>query len=123
MDQTNQTTSKLAERPPLMRLTDAAAVRVRELLDQRGTDSAGVRIGVRSAGCSGLAYSLEYVDEIEPFDEVVTDKGVTVMIDPKAVMFLIGSEMDFVEQKLKSGFTFNNPNEKGTCGCGESFHV
>ena len=123
MDQTNQTTSKLAERPPLMRLTDAAAVRVRELLDQRGTDSAGVRIGVRSAGCSGLAYSLEYVDEIEPFDEVVTDKCVTVMIDPKAVMFLIGSEMDFVEEKLKSGFTFNNPNEKGTCGCGESFHV
>ena len=123
MDQTNQTTSKLAERPPLMRLTDAAAVRVRELLDQRGTDSAGVRIGVRSAGCSGLAYSLEYVDEIEPFDEVLTDKGVTVMIDPKAVMFLIGSEMDFVEEKLKSGFTFNNPNEKGTCGCGESFHV
>jgi iron-sulfur cluster assembly protein len=123
MDQTNQTTSKPAERPPLMRLTDAAAVRVRELLDQRGTDSAGVRIGVRSAGCSGLAYSLEYVDEIEPFDEVVTDKGVTVMIDPKAVMFLIGSEMDFVEEKLKSGFTFNNPNEKGTCGCGESFHV
>ena len=123
MDQTNQTTSKLAERPPLMRLTDAAAVRVRELLDQRGTDSAGVRIGVRSAGCSGLAYSLEYVDEIEPFDEVVTDRGVTVMIDPKAVMFLIGSEMDFVEEKLKSGFTFNNPNEKGTCGCGESFHV
>ena len=123
MDQTNQTTSKPAERPPLMRLTDAAAVRVRELLDQRGIDSAGVRIGVRSAGCSGLAYSLEYVDEIEPFDEVVTDKGVTVMIDPKAVMFLIGSEMDFVEEKLKSGFTFNNPNEKGTCGCGESFHV
>ena len=123
MDQTNQTTSKPAERPPLMRLTDAAAVRVRELLDQRGSESAGVRIGVRSAGCSGLAYSLEYVDEIEPFDEVVTDKGVTVMIDPKAVMFLIGSEMDFVEEKLKSGFTFNNPNEKGTCGCGESFHV
>ena len=123
MDQTNQTTSKPTERPPLMRLTDAAAVRVRELLDQRGAESAGVRIGVRSAGCSGLAYSLEYVDEIEPFDEVVTDKGVTVMIDPKAVMFLIGSEMDFVEEKLKSGFTFNNPNEKGTCGCGESFHV
>ncbi|MFP6758186.1 MAG: iron-sulfur cluster assembly accessory protein [Alphaproteobacteria bacterium] len=123
MDQTNQTTSKPAERPPLMRLTDAAAVRVRALLDQRGSESAGVRIGVRSAGCSGLAYSLEYVDEIEPFDEVVTDKGVTVMIDPKAVMFLIGSEMDFVEEKLKSGFTFNNPNEKGTCGCGESFHV
>lgn len=123
MTQTSQTMTKPTEKPPLMRLTDAAANRVRELLDQRGKESAGVRIGVRSAGCSGLAYSLEYVDEIEPFDEVVMDKGVTVLIDPKAVMFLIGSEMDFVEEKLKAGFTFNNPNEKGTCGCGESFHV
>jgi len=111
------------ERPPLMRLTDAAAAQVRRLLAQRGKESAGVRVGVRNAGCSGLAYSLEYADEIGAFDEVVVDKGVTVLIDPKAVMFLIGSEMDFVEDKLKSGFTFTNPNEKGRCGCGESFHV
>ena len=109
--------------PAMMSLTDAAAEQIQYLIDQRGKASAGIRVGVRSAGCSGLAYSLEYVDEIEKFDEVVVDKGVTVLIDPKAVMFLIGSEMDFVEDKLKSGFTFNNPNEKGKCGCGESFHV
>ena len=109
--------------PQALSLTDAAAKQVQHLLDKRGKPSAGIRVGVRSAGCSGLAYSLEYADEIEKFDEVVVDKGVTVLIDPKAVMFLIGSEMDFVEEKLKSGFTFNNPNEKGKCGCGESFHV
>ena len=78
---------------------------------------------MRNAGCSGLAYTLEFADRIDSFDEVVIDKDVTVLIDPKAVMFLIGSEMDFVEEKLTSGFTFNNPNEKGKCGCGESFHV
>lgn len=111
------------ERPPLMRLTDAAADRIRDLVARRGKDSAGVRIGVRNAGCSGLAYNLEYADEAAPFDEVVEDKGVTLLVDPKAVMFLIGSEMDFVEDKLRAGFTFNNPNVKGECGCGESFHV
>lgn len=110
-------------RPPAMRLTNAAAGRIRYLLEQRGKESAGIRIGIRQAGCSGLAYNLEYADDVEPFDEVVEDKGVTVLIDPKAVMFLIGSEMDFVEEKLRAGFTFNNPNVKGECGCGESFHV
>lgn len=110
-------------RPPMMRLTDAAAGRIRHLLERRGKVSAGIRVGVRHAGCSGLAYNLEYADEAAPFDEVVEDKGVTVLIDPKAVMFLIGSEMDFVEDKLRAGFTFNNPNVKGECGCGESFHV
>ena len=111
------------ERPPMMRLTPAAAGRIRRLLEQRGKESVGIRVGVRHAGCSGLAYNLEYADEIAPFDETVVDKGVTVLIDPKAVMFLIGSEMDFVEDKLRAGFTFNNPNVKGECGCGESFHV
>jgi iron-sulfur cluster assembly protein len=109
--------------PSIMHLTDGAAARIRELLDKRGKESAGIRIGVRNAGCSGLAYTLEYADEIDKFDEVVLDKGVTVLVDPKAVMFLIGTEMDYVEEKLKSGFTFHNPNEKGRCGCGESFHV
>ena len=123
MRQASGTTGRDRARPPLMQLTDAAAARIRELLVQRGKDSAGIKVGVRNAGCSGLAYSLEYADEIEKFDEVVVDKGVTVLIDPKAVMFLIGSEMDYVEEKLSSGFTFNNPNEKGKCGCGESFHV
>ena len=108
---------------PMMNVTDAAAERVRGLLSQRGKESAGVRIGVRTAGCSGLSYTLEYADEKSEFDEIVEDNGVTIFVDPKAVMFLIGTEMDFVEDTLKSGFTFTNPNEKGRCGCGESFHV
>jgi iron-sulfur cluster assembly protein len=106
-----------------MSVTDAAAARVNLLLEQRGRPSYGVRVGVRSAGCSGLSYTLEYADEKAEFDEVVEENGVTILIDPKASMFLIGTEMDYVEDKLKSGFVFNNPNEKGRCGCGESFHV
>ena len=82
-----------------------------------------MRVGVRTAGCSGLSYTLEFAEDRSEFDEVVEDRGVTIFIDPKAVMFLIGSEMDFVADKLSSGFVFNNPNEKGKCGCGESFHV
>lgn len=104
-------------------ITDNAAARIRHLMDQRGKPSAGIKVGVRSRGCSGMSYTIEYADEVGKFDEVVEDKGVKVLIDPKAIMFLIGTEMDFVEEKLKSGFTFTNPNEKGRCGCGESFHV
>jgi iron-sulfur cluster assembly protein len=104
-------------------VTDAAAKRVQELLARRERPALGIRVGVRSRGCSGLSYTIEYADEKGRFDEVVEDKGVTVLIDPKATMFLIGSEMDFVDDKLQSGFTFRNPNEKGRCGCGESFHV
>ena len=107
----------------LGRFTDAAAKRIQALLAQRGKPSAGIRIGVRARGCSGLTYTLEYADEKGRLDEVVQDKGVTVLIDPKATMFIIGTEMDYVEDKLQSGFTFRNPNEKGRCGCGESFHV
>jgi iron-sulfur cluster assembly protein len=106
-----------------MTLTDAAAARIQALLAQRGRPAVGIRVGVRSRGCSGLTYTLEYADERGKFDEVVQDKGVTVLIDPKATMFIIGTEMDYVEDKLQSGFTFRNPNEKGRCGCGESFHV
>jgi len=106
-----------------MTLTDAAADRIRTLLENRGKPAVGIRVGVRSRGCSGLTYTLEYADERGKFDEVVQDKGVTVLIDPKASMFIIGTEMDYVEDKLQSGFTFRNPNEKGRCGCGESFHV
>jgi iron-sulfur cluster assembly protein len=108
---------------PLMTITEPAAERVKALLDKRGKPSAGIRVGIRTAGCSGLTYTIEYADEKGKFDEVIEDKGVTVLIDPKAVMFLVGTEMDFVTEKLKSGFVFHNPNEKQRCGCGESFHV
>lgn len=110
-------------RPQAMLITDAAAERVKALLDRRGKPSAGIRIGVRTKGCSGLSYTLEYADEANKFDEVVEDKGVRILIDPKATMFILGTEMDFVDGKLESGFVFKNPNEKGRCGCGESFHV
>jgi iron-sulfur cluster assembly protein len=106
-----------------MTVTDAAAERIRALLAMRGKPAVGIRVGVRSRGCSGLTYTLEYADEKGKLDELVQDKGVTVLIDPKASMFIIGTEMDYVEDKLQSGFTFRNPNEKGRCGCGESFHV
>ena len=106
-----------------MMVTDAAAERIQALLAKRGKPSVGIRVGIRSRGCSGLTYTLEYADEKGKFDEIVQDKGVTILIDPKASMFIIGTEMDYVEDKLQSGFTFRNPNEKGRCGCGESFHV
>jgi iron-sulfur cluster assembly protein len=106
-----------------LNVTDAAAERVKALLDQRDKPSVGIRVGVKTRGCSGLSYTLEYADEKGKFDEVVEAKGVTILIDPKASMFLIGTEMDYVDSKLESGFTFKNPNEKGRCGCGESFHV
>jgi iron-sulfur cluster assembly protein len=110
-------------RPQAMTITDAAAEQVKALLASRGKPSAGIRIGVRTKGCSGMSYTLEFADEKGDFDEVVEDKGVTLLIDPKATMFIIGTEMDYVEEKLESGFRFSNPNEKGRCGCGESFHV
>jgi iron-sulfur cluster assembly protein len=107
----------------MMTITDQAAERVKALLASRGKPSAGVRIGIRTKGCSGMSYTLEFADDKNEFDEIVEDKGVRVFIDPKATMFIIGTQMDFVEDKLESGFVFQNPNEKGRCGCGESFHV
>ena len=110
-------------RPQVMRVTPAAAERVKALIEKRGKATAGIRIGVRSKGCSGMSYTLEYADQQEPMDEVVDTEGVKLLIDPKASLFLIGTVMDYEEDKLKSGFVFRNPNEKGRCGCGESFHV
>ena len=110
-------------RPQLMTVTPAAAERVRALIESRGKPTAGVRIGVRTKGCSGLSYTLEFADSQQPMDEVVETEGVKLLVDPKASLFLIGTEMDYEEEKLKSGFVFKNPNEKGRCGCGESFHV
>ncbi len=109
--------------PPMLNITAAAAEQVKALLDSRGKPSAGIRLGVRSKGCSGLSYTLEYADEKQPHDETVELDGVTLFIDPKATMFVIGTEMDYVVDDLQSGFVFTNPNEKGRCGCGESFHV
>lgn len=105
----------------LMTITDRAADRIKHLIGSRGSHSVGIRIGVKSGGCSGLSYSVEYADEIRQFEEVVEDKGVKLFIDPKAIMYLIGAEMDYLEEKFKSGFTFQNPNEKARCGCGKSF--
>lgn len=110
-------------RPQLMTVTSLAAERVKGMIEGRGKPTAGIRIGVRTKGCSGLSYTLEFADKQEPMDEVIEAGGIKLLVDPKASLFLIGTEMDYEEEKLKSGFVFRNPNEKGRCGCGESFHV
>jgi iron-sulfur cluster assembly protein len=107
----------------IMSLTDNAVQQVQALLEQRGKASLGIRIGVKSGGCSGLKYFVEYADIKNPFDEIIQNKDVTILIDPKALMYLLGTEMDFVVEEFKSGFIFTNPNEKGKCGCGSSFNV
>ncbi len=104
-------------------VTEAALERVKHLLEKRGKPSLGIRIGLRTKGCSGLSYTLEYADERHPMDEILEKDGVTILIDAKATLFILGTEMDFVEEKMQSGFVFRNPNEKGRCGCGKSFHV
>lgn len=110
-------------RPKLMTVTPLAGERIKTMIEGRGKPTAGIRIGVRSKGCSGLSYTLEFADKQEPMDEVIEAEGIKLLVDPKASLFLIGTEMDYEEEKLKSGFVFRNPNEKGRCGCGESFHV
>ncbi len=108
--------------PPLMTLTDAAAERLRRLYDA-GEQGKLLRIGVKTKGCSGMSYDMSWTEEPAPTDEVVKDKDLTVLVDRKASLFLIGTVMDYESKNLISGFTFTNPNEKGRCGCGESFHV
>ncbi len=111
--------------PPMITLTDAAADRVKYLMAKADRDETilGLRVGVNSKGCSGLSYYVEYASEQKHFEDVVEDKGVKIFIDPASVMFLIGSQMDYQESKLSSGFVFSNPNETARCGCGESFSV
>ena len=106
---------------PIMTLTQAAADRVRTLMADRAI--AGLRVGVKNGGCAGMSYTLDYADAIGPYDEVIEDKGVKVIVDPKALMFLFGTQMDFQTDKIGSGFTFNNPNQTGACGCGESVAI
>jgi len=117
-----QTKPRTRALPPLMQLSDRAAARLQQLY-AGGQHGNLLRIGVNTKGCSGLAYDMSWVDEPGPGDEVVRDHGLTVLVDRKASLFLIGTEMDYAVDKLTSGFTFTNPNEKGRCGCGESFHV
>jgi iron-sulfur cluster assembly protein len=108
--------------PPLMALSDSAVERLQKLY-AKGQEGKLLRIGVSTKGCSGMSYDLSWVDEAGPGDETVTDKGVTVLVERKATLFLIGTTMEYTSTTLTSGFTFINPNEKGRCGCGESFHV
>lgn len=103
-------------------LSERAAQRVQRFLDQRGK-GVGLRLGVRTSGCSGMAYTLEFVDETQPEDISFESYGVTVLIDPKSLTFLDGTELDFAREGLNEGFKFNNPNVKNSCGCGESFNV
>ena len=106
----------------LITITDNAAQHIRTLLSGK-EGCIGIKIGIKKGGCSGFKYTIDYTDHAEPSDEVVHDKGVAVVIDPKALLHVIGTEMDFVEDKFKAEFVFNNPNEKSKCGCGKSFGV
>ena|SRR5271170_3782858 len=110
-------------RPKVVTLTDRAAERVREIMDRAETPYAGLRVGVKNGGCAGQEYLLEYAQAADPLDEVVEDKGVRILIEPKAVLFLIGSEIDFETTRLASKFVFHNPNETDACGCGESVTI
>ena len=110
-------------RPKAVTLTEAAAARVREIMANAEKDYVGLRVGVKNGGCAGQEYTFAYAEQIEPLDEVVEDKGVTILIEPKAVLFLIGSEIDYETTKLASKFVFRNPNETDACGCGESVTI
>ena len=110
-------------RPQVMRLTDAAASRIKSVMAQAGKPVAGVRVGVKNGGCAGMEYTMEYADAVNPTDEIVEDKGVKLLIDPKAVLFLLGTEMDYKTEKLSAQFVFNNPNQTSACGCGESVQL
>ena len=104
-------------------LTDGAALRIKEIMSKDESKSLGVRVGVKSGGCAGMSYIMEYAKEIKPNDEVIEDKGVKVFIDPGAIMYLLGTEMDYKKEQFSSSFIFKNPNETERCGCGESFKV
>ena len=110
-------------RPKAVTLTDAAAARVKAIMAKAEQSYVGLRVGVKNGGCAGQEYTFAYAESIEPLDEVVEDKGVTILIDPKAVLFLIGTEIDYETSKLASKFVFRNPNETDACGCGESVTI
>ena len=106
-----------------MRLTEAAAVRIKAVMANAERPIAAVRVGVKNGGCAGMAYTMEYAETVNPLDEVIEDRGVRILIDPKAVMFLLGTEMDYKIDKLAAQFVFNNPNQTSACGCGKSVQI
>ncbi len=110
-------------RPQVMRLTEAAADRIKAVMANADRPIAAVRIGVKNGGCAGMSYTMEYAEKVNPLDEVIEDRGVRILIDPKAVLFLLGTEMDYKVAKLSTQFVFNNPNQTGACGCGESVQL
>ena len=107
----------------VIKLSDNAASRIKEIMSQAENSTIGVRVGVKSGGCAGMSYIMEYAKDVRPNEEIVEDKGVKVLIDPNAVMYLLGTEMDYTKEKFSSSFVFKNPNETERCGCGESFKV
>ena len=116
-------TSRRRARPQVVRLTEAAAERVREIMARADRPAAALRVGVKNGGCAGQEYVVSYAEAIDPLDEVVEDKGAKVVIEPKAVLFLLGSEIDYETTRLASRFVFRNPNETDACGCGESVTI
>jgi iron-sulfur cluster assembly protein len=119
---TTTTTSTRAkrERPKVIRLTEVAAERIHDIMEKSDGRYIGVRVGVKNGGCAGMSYTMDYAETQGPLDEVIEDKGVRILVDPKAVMFLVGTEMDFKRDKLATRFIFTNPNQTEACGCGES---
>ena len=110
-------------RPQVMRLSEAAAERIKAVMARAERPIAAVRVGVKNGGCAGMSYFMEYADKIDPLDEVIEDKGVRILVDPKAVLFLLGTEMDYKVDKLSAQFVFNNPNQTSACGCGELVQI
>ncbi|HMH65083.1 MAG TPA: iron-sulfur cluster assembly accessory protein [Rhizomicrobium sp.] len=111
------------ERPKPVKLTDAAAARLQEIMAGADGRYLGLRVGVTNGGCAGMSYTMAYAEDTKPFEEVMEDKGVKIFIDPKAILFLIGTELDFIQEKLGARFTFKNPNQTSACGCGESVQI
>ena len=118
-----QTKKTRRERPKPVKLTEAAAARLQEIMANADGKYIGLRVGVTNGGCAGMSYTMDYASEAKPFEEVMEDKGVKIFIDPKAILFLIGTELDFVQEKLGARFMFNNPNQTSACGCGESVQI
>ena len=111
------------ERPKPVKLTEAAAMRISQIMQGADGKYLGIRVGVTNGGCAGMSYTMDYAAEAKPFEEVMEDKGVRIFIDPKAILFLIGTELDFIQEKLGARFVFNNPNQTSACGCGESVAI